>query len=377
MNKPDSGDEINLWEYIQILSKRKWIIILPTALLATIVGIYSFLKTPVWEVDGILQPSKFLVQTQDGKFEEILVVDPKQIVGQINQASYNGLAAAALNLNPRKVPRIQAENLRDTKLVRIWLRDQDIEKGKKILDTLFAALQIDLNRKIDVELQGIDTQIAGYENGILLNELKIKDQHKEIEIYLIQKEKIRQEIVTEENKLQISERRAQALAEEMKAVKNRIDDFDDRWKKVLTEQKQGADAVLMLLFSSEAQTNLRYLNTLEENLSREKNTQEGLLLNAKSKAESLKELDAQIEKKKNDIDKIKNDTETLRQQSSLLKGRKARIDYAQWVKEPTSSLNPTGPSKILVILVAGFMGLVVMSFFVLFIDLIQKQKRNP
>ncbi|MFW6160581.1 MAG: Wzz/FepE/Etk N-terminal domain-containing protein, partial [Acidobacteriota bacterium] len=70
----DYYDEINLMDYLNVIWKRKWLIIIPTILLAAAAGVYSFLKTPVWEVEAIIQPSKFLVQTQSGQFEEVLVV---------------------------------------------------------------------------------------------------------------------------------------------------------------------------------------------------------------------------------------------------------------------------------------------------------------
>ena len=72
---------------------------------------------------------KFFVQAENGHFSEVLVVDPKQIAGQINEQVYSGLIAAELNLNINTLPAIIAENLKNTKLVRIWVRDSNIDRG--------------------------------------------------------------------------------------------------------------------------------------------------------------------------------------------------------------------------------------------------------
>jgi len=121
----------------------------------------------------------------------------------------------------------------------------------------------------------------------------------------------------------------------VKAVKNRIDDFDNRWKKALGEQKQGGNAVPMLLYSSEQQTNYRYLNSLGDSFSKERITKESLKLSIKAKNESIIELDAQVESQKNEIEKIRASTRNIKQQTKLLKGRKARIYYAQRIKTLT------------------------------------------
>ncbi|MCP2597706.1 hypothetical protein NLC93_07545, partial [Candidatus Aminicenantes bacterium AC-335-G13] len=58
----------------------------------------------------------------------------------------------------------------------------------------------------------------------------------------------------------------------------------------------------------------------------------------------------------------------------LLNERKGRMDYAQLVKEPTSSINPVSPKKKLNILIAGILGLMIFTILAFFIEYIEKQK---
>ena len=437
-------DEIELMDYLNVIWKRKWLIIVPTFFLALVAGIASFLIPPQWEVDAIIQPSKFFVQTEQGLFEEVVVVDPRQIAGQINQESYNRLIAAELNLDLRRFPELKSENLRDTKLVRVSVRENDIDKGKAILTSLFNHLKRELDRKIDVEMRGIDTQIFAKENSIKQNEigikeienqidlrkLKIKDRENEIKTREneikkrnndikfkeldvqskeIDKERIRKEIEADHNKLKISEERVQSIMEEMKAVKGRIDEIDEQLRKALAEKKQGGDAVSLLLYSNEVQQNLRYYNTLDEKLSTEKVTQENLRLNIRDKQEQLRQIDTQIQQintqkdsisaeidnimtqiaiVKTEIDKIKNEIESLRNDIAkiqnaitnvhseirLLEDKKARIDYAQLIKEPTASLYPVSPRKKVNVAIAGILGLFIFTILAFFLEYVEKQK---
>lgn len=343
-----------------VIWKRKWLIVLPTLGVALIAGIVSSLLPNKYEVDAIIQPSKMFIQTEQGQFEEVVVIDPKQAAGQINQESYNRLIAARLNIDPRKFPRLRAENLRDTKLVRVSVTEKDIERGKTILNTLFDILKKDFNKKIEVEIKGLDSQIVASQNEIKKKELDI--QSKEIE-----KAKKRQEIIAAGNKIAISEAWSKNIEEEMKAVKKRIDEIEAQQRAVLKENVEGINAVSLLLYSSEIQQNLRYYNTLDEKLSDERVKQETLKLEIKSGEEDIRLLST-------DIERLKKEIENLENFIRLLNERKARIDYAELVKEPTSSINPVSPKTLFNVAVAGVLGLLVFTILAFFLEFLEKQK---
>jgi uncharacterized protein involved in exopolysaccharide biosynthesis len=437
-------NEKELIDYLNVIWKRKWLIIIPTFLLVVAVGIYSFLLPKQWEIDAIIVPSKFLIQTEQGAFEEVLVIEPKQIASQINEATYDILIAAELNLDIRKFPKLKADNIRDTKLVRISIKEEDIEKAKLILYSLFNHLKRGLDKKIDVETKGLDTQVVLKENSIKQNEISIKDHNNQVALKNLQikdkengiktkeneikrknnnlqlkdldiqskeieKDRIKKEIESFHNKLKISEERVKSIMDEMKAVKKRIDELDEQQRKALNEKKQDGDAISLLLYSNEVHQNLRYYNTLDEKLSNEKITQENLYLAIRDKEEQLRQIDNQIlqintqkdtikteiddimtdivvikteiEKikntintVKNEIEKIKNTINTQETEIRLLEDKKARIDYTQLIKEPTSSLYPVSPRKKLNVMIAGILGLFVFTMLAFFLDYLKKQR---
>ena len=367
-------DEIELMDYLNVIWKKKWLIILPTLFCVVIVGIISFRLPRIWEVDAIIQPSKFFVQNEAGTFSEVVVVSPKQIAGQINQQSYSPLIAAELNLDIRAFPGLKAENLRDTNLVRVSVRENDTEKAKLILSSLFNHLKTDMDRKIDVEIKGIDTRIEAQENSIKQNELTIKDKLNEIKLKEIEKNMKSQEILSAVNKVKISEDRGKSILNELKTVKERINEIEKQQKNAFAEKKEGAEALGLLLYSNEIQNNLRYYNTLDEKLSSEKIIQENLDLQIKAGKEEIRKLDNQIEKVKTEIDKIKNMTENIKNEINLLNEEKGRIDYAQLIKEPTSSLSPVSPRKKLNVLIAGILSLMIFTILAFFLEYIRKNK---
>jgi capsular polysaccharide biosynthesis protein len=312
-------ESVDLMAYANIAWKRRWQIIIPTIVIAVLAGIVSFLLPKIWEVDAIIIPSKFLSQTTAGEFKEILVAPPAQIAGQISQRTYDNLIAAELNIDPRTFPRINAENLRNTNLIRVYVRGKDPQRGRTILLALFNHLKSDFDKKIDVEFSSLNTAI---------------DQKKNT-------------ISSEEKLLQIADQRIVSTLAEMKATKTRIERLDKEQQRVLSEKKDGAESLALLLYSNEIQQNLRYVNSLEESINAQRNIMENL---------------------RGSINNAKKDI-------TLLEDKKARIDYAQLVKDPTPSFYPVSPKKKQNVIIAGFLAFFLSLGIGFFREYLEKQKK--
>jgi len=326
-------NEIELMDFLNIIWKRKWLIIFPTLLLVISAGVTSFLLPQKWEIDALIQPSKFLVQTEGGQFEEIVVVDPKQITGQINEAAYNNLIATELNLDIRKFPKLRAENLQDTNLVRVSLKEEDIEKAKLILHSLFNHLKGQLDEKVNIEMKGIDSQIKSYE---------------------IENLRIEGEIKANKNKLNIIKQRKKEIEKEMSETRKRIEVIENEQHLSLNKKNRSeSESLAMLLYSNEIQQSLEYHNTLNELLSEKKIEEENINLEIENKKEKIKQLE-------NDIDNLNE--------------RKGRIDYAQLIKEPTSSLSPISPKKLLIVFIACMLGLIIFTILSFLLEYLEKQR---
>jgi len=366
--------DVELIDLLDVAWKRKWLILVPTLFIVLAAAAASLLKPSVWEVDAVLVPSKIFMQTAQGQFVEVLITDPKQIAGQINQESYNALIASELKLDIRKFPEVKAEALQDTKIVRMSVRSEDAQQGKSILQALFARLKEELDRKVDVEIKSIDTEITTKQNSMkdMDNEIKVKQL--DITSQEIEQDKIKGEIESNKNKITISDERSKSILEEMKSVKGRVDEIDRELRRAIAEKKEGGDAVSLLLYSNEVQQSLRYYGTLDEKVTLERVTQENLRLDNKDNAEKLKQIDTKIGQTNTDIATIKNTIDTTQSEIRLLEDQKQRIDYAQLVKAPTTSLNPVSPRLIVIIAISGIISLAVFTLLAFLWEYIQRRK---
>jgi len=359
----DKDDEIELIDYMRVIVKRRWLIISGTLILVIIAAIAGFVTKKQWEIDCIMVPSKFVIQNDQGAFTEVVVLDPRQVAGQIDQESYNMPIALSLNMNLREFPRLHAENLRDTKLVRIWIRSSDVERAKTILNSLFTMLKAELDRKVEVEFKGIDTKIATNVNLIKQKDIDIATARVDITI-------ASQEMAADRNKLKISEERFDKITGEMKSVKQRIDEIEAIQKKTLGETRGETSTLALLMYANEIQQNIRYYDTLDEKLNTERILQENLRLEIKAKEQLIKQIDNQCQKLGNEIDNIRKDND-------LLAERKLRLDYAQMVKAPTSSLYPISPKKKLRVAGAGILGILVFGVLAFVIEYWEKHSQSP
>lgn len=320
--------EIELIDLLNVIWKRKWLIIIPTLFFIIAAGVISSFLSPIWEVDAIIQPGRFFVQTETGRFEEVAVVEPDQIVEQINRNSYNSLIATELNLDLREFPRLRAENLRNTKLVRIFLREKDVEKAKLILSSLLNYINQELE-EADIETKEIDSQIKS-------------------------KTRTENEIKILQNKLNVIEQRKKEIEKEMRDVWQRIESLEKvRRSSLMNKNRSDAENLEMLLYSNEIQESLRYYSTLNELLSDKKITEADLKLEIEEKEERKEELEGMIYK---------------------LEKKKGKKEFSQIIKDPTPSLNPVAPKKTLYVMIAGTLGLMTFTILAFFVEYIKKQK---
>ena len=311
-------NETELMDYLKVIWKRKWFIVIPTFFCIVVALVISLLLPPKWEVDALIQPSKFLKQTKKGKFKDVLLIDFKQIAGQIDGGFYNNLIASELNMDIRKLPKFKTENLKDTNLVRVSIREKDVEKAKLFLNSLLKHLKEELDEKAKIELQGIKTKLNSDKKENSRIEQEIKAYYK--------------------NELNSIRQRKEYIEKEIGILMKRIEKLEKE-ERLSLKEKKGSE--------------FEYLTTLVELLKNTIKAEENIKLELKDK---------------------KNTSHKLKKRIHDLDERRKRIYYAQIIKEPNSSLSPASPQKLTNVLIAGILGLLIFGMLAFLLEYIEKQK---
>ncbi|MCK5157741.1 MAG: hypothetical protein KAR08_01180 [Candidatus Heimdallarchaeota archaeon] len=311
-------NETELMDYLKVIWKRKWFIVIPTFFCIIVALVFSLLLPPKWEVDALIQPSKFLKQTKKGKIKDVLLIDFKQIAGQIDGGFYNNLIASELNMDIRKLPKFKTENLKDTNLVRVSIREKDVEKAKLFLNSLLKHLKEELDEKTKIELKRIKT---------MLNSDKKENSRIEQEIKAYYK-----------NELNSIRQRKEYIEKEIGILMKRTEK-SEKEQHLSLKEKKGSE--------------FEYLTTLVELLKNTIKAEENIKLELKDK---------------------KNTSHKLKKRIHDLDERRKRIYYAQIIKEPNSSLSPASPQKLTNVLIAGILGLLIFGMLAFLLEYIEKQK---
>ena len=311
-------NETELMDYLKVIWKRKWFIVIPTFFCIIVALVISLLLPPKWEVDALIQPSKFLKQTKKGKIKDVLLIDFKQIAGQIDGGFYNNLIASELNMDIRKLPKFKTENLKYTSLVRVSIREKDVEKAKLFLNSLLKHLKEELDEKAKIELQGIKTKLNSDKKENSRIEQEIKAYYK--------------------NELNSIRQRKEYIEKEIGILMKRTEKLEKE-ERLSLKEKKGSE--------------FEYLTTLVELLKNTIKAEENIKLELKDK---------------------KNTSHKLKKRIYDLDERRKRIYYAQIIKEPNSSLSPASPQKLTNVLIAGILGLLIFGMLAFLLEYIEKQK---
>lgn len=155
------GDEIDLFE----LFKRLWCwkkMIVGVTLTCTILvfGIYSFFPK-VYRINAIIEPGTKLFYNQNGQtaFEEKPVESSVTIRDAILGGAFDNGIAEKLSLKRSDIPKIKVKIPNGTNLLIISLESHDTQIGVAILNELISKISSNIQTKIDLEKQQIESMI--------------------------------------------------------------------------------------------------------------------------------------------------------------------------------------------------------------------------
>lgn len=327
---------LELTEHMNVLLKRKWLILIPTFFIVLIACLISFLLTPKWEIDILMQPGTYVIPTADGKYNEMTTANLSELEAQINEASYDHTVAAELNIDLREFPKLRAKMPENTKILRIYTRENDVEKAKKVLNSSFNLLKRKLDEKNDAIKKIVDAQVNAKEIAKLQEEETLKINM---------------------NKLNIVRQSIKDIEQEIKGTKNRLDELDKEHRLILErENRKESESLALLLYSNEIQQSLiQHSRTLYDLLS--------------SKRIEEEDMNLQIRQSQERINLIEGEIISMKEVRGLITG-------AQLIKEPTASSSRVSSRKILNVLISGILSLMLFTILAFSLEYFERQRKK-
>lgn len=372
----DFEDEIYLIDYLRVIWKWKWLIILGTFVCMVVAGVVSFRMPEVYEVSTTIEPG-IVGEDNEGNFMYIDSTD--NIKGKIKRGLYNRRIQEALGLNPLEtVIEIKVGSERGANFIKAsseW-KETKAELGQKTLSLLLAFLSEDYKNIVEQRKGDYEKQVLMKQNQIKEIETQRKDIDKQILIKLNEIEHQKNDIKLNEANLKIIRERQKTLLQEIKNVKDNTEDIIRQRNDVL-QHKGNGDDISLLLYSTVIQQNVAYFNQLSNQIN-------DLMRQEKA-------IEAGIEKLNKDIININTEIERiqlkraeglqakitdLNVQIDRLKLKKGIISNIKIIQQPEVSPRPVKPQKKMIIVLAGVVAFMMMLFLAFFIEYIKNAAQS-
>ena len=218
-------DTIELIDYLRVVWKWKWFIIILTIACAIGAGIISFSLPKIYEVSMMIEPGVIDI---DNNSKPIFLDSPSNIQSKIDSQAYNSKIYTRLNADPKKLElNFKTVQPKNSNILKISLEMEDVNKGIQSLSTLFNNLIEEYQHYCDYRKSGIDQQIA-------MNKLQL-------DISLDEKNYLKQEISI-------------VKANNDKIIKER--------NMVLKKMDSSSDKLSLLIYSNIVQQNISQINHL-------------------------------------------------------------------------------------------------------------------
>jgi len=390
-------DEIELMDYLKVLWKWKYLILVGTLVCVIGAAVVSLNMTKVYGINTIVQPG-LLKATDDGK---ILYIDSAaNIKALIDTKAFNGRVMKDVKFSGKA----EAPDTADLKVtipkgshaLDVLYETPDVDAGLQIVNNLNNALLARYGTLIEQYKKQYDMDIFSKKAELSRSEEKVNEKRNEIHTT-----EAGYKTAIEQNANAISSTEAQmnAVKDQIKNQELKMADLESEIGRIskntnllsgdrdryLSSSKSRDNILASLIYSNTIQQNISYLNTLrnEMNDTRGRSFKEGARIkelegNIKDLIAKKKELETntkfKIENLKSNIRDLETDKKYKLEEIENLKFKKNSIQNIQIIKPPKASPSPIKPKKRLNVMLAGVVGLFLTVFLAFFVEYISKYR---
>jgi uncharacterized protein involved in exopolysaccharide biosynthesis len=326
-------DEIELMDYLKVLWKWKYLILVGTLVCAIGAAVVSLNMTKIYGITTVLKPG-ILKVSDDGKI--VYIDSPQNIKGIIETSGFDGQLLKNIKFPDTEEPPTSVEFKvtipKNTNILEVSHETPHVDIGMQIMKNLNQALLKQYVKLVEYYGEKQDMEIARRMSEIEDQKAVLDATKKEIHIL---------------------ERVINELVAEMRLVKENTASLIKQREKFVSSEPDTRDILSAILFT----------NTIQQNIALDKTSRDGL-----SEYRSRKEnLSLQLETTQNKIKSLLTEIKSL-------EFKKNSIQNIQIIKTPERSLYPVKPKTRLNVMLAGVVGLFLTIFLAFFVEYISKYK---
>ena len=323
-------DEIDLRSYINVIIKRKNLVLTVFLVSVIIAVIAGFFIPKRYEISMIIEPP--IITVTSAGVQNLDSVE--NIVAKIQQGAFDKKIIEELNIKNTALG-FKVYQPKDTRLIKISLFEEikKTDLGIVILNKLIEKLSYDYQKIIQDKKKDIENQISTTKSQI---------------------DRRTNEIKSKEEQFKIKEDREQGLLEEIKEIKSNSEKLLAE-RKILLKVKEGEGDISSLLYTTTINQSIRYFTELQNELATLKVDKEEIKTSIKNLESDITSLKIQIE----DLDILKNE-----------------IHNIGLIQEPQVSLHHMSRNGKLIVINSAILSLILGVFLAFFIEWWQNYPKN-
>lgn len=352
-------DEIKLNDFVKVIWKWKYLILLGTFVFGLSAMIISFNKTKMYSIVMLLRPAtlsigkkggfyidspeKIKALTESGMFKNdiekiIYISSPPKIKALIESGAFNNNILSYLNDSKMdKIPKalnFEVKIIEPLNNIEVKYKTASVKQGVAIMDylsklllTSYSPVEHYVKSRYDMKLSSLKFDIDYIKTAIQSSKRNVKNLKKRIN----------------------------ELTSEIKPIKSNITNLFAERNKLLSKNPKDNNIITPLLYSLTIQQGLEYLNSCKNKINE-------YMLTKEKELQEIKKSENELINKLNEIKNIQS--------------QKDDIKNIHILKPPTNNPHPIESNKKLIVMSASAAGLFSMVFLVFFLEYWRKHNKG-
>ncbi|MBL6967814.1 MAG: hypothetical protein ISR62_05275 [Desulfobacteraceae bacterium] len=390
-------DEIELMDYLKVIWKWKYLILIGTLVCVIGAAVVSLNMTKIYGISTVVQPGMLKV-TEDGK--TVYIDSPQNIKGVIETGGFNGEVLKNIKFpNKQDAPtsvKVKVTIPKDTNALEVLYETPHVDIGLQIMHNLNKHLLKRYGVLVKSYQENYDNEMRQRSKDVfILNDKISKARHAisgaeadtaaAIEQLNNNKSTLEAQIDAKKKQIKNLEQRISEVEIEIGRISKNTDFLIAERNKFLGSKETERNILSAVIYSNTIQQNISYLNDLRATINSTKSQIYEARLAVESLTNQIKDLMAkrdnineQTRLKKESLGSgiiaMENERNAVLGDIESLKFKKDHIQNVQIIKPPMSSLSPIKPKTRLNVMLAGVVGLFLTVFLAFFVEYISKYK---
>jgi len=369
-------EEIELMDYLVVLWKRKWLVMVGTFICLVTAGIVAFNMTKIYEVSTSINVGRI-----EGRFvEEGSIISERVKSISLRKEIAQKLSLPLEGISGEDFFKVSTKGNKDTLTVEIKRGTAKPDQAIKILEIVDENLLQGHQSKIEKARKTLLDKIVINESKIAVTETQVEALEKELS----------DKIAINENRIGIKNAKQKALEKQLVDIEKEIRSLEQIRDNIIKRRLEEVDVVGMVTYFNDLQARLNSaystrsqiidqipseiqsyradIATLQARLT----NLDGLPLKIKSYNEGIATLQARF----TNLDRLPLQIESYKEDIATLQGQLNEMRDTEVINPPHSSYYPVKPQKKRILAIAAVLGFIVCVFLAFFLEYTERYRER-